>query len=179
MFLCHLLPIICKVNSSMNDEPSKSLQEKWAPNSTCFGCGPANERGLQIRSFYDQSGEKPVCWADWTAKPQHEAFSGFLNGGIASSLLDCHCNWAAIAYVVNETQTDEVPCTVTANLSVEFLAPTPTKEPIRLLAQLIDASDRRFGVEGQIVADGVVSVRCKATFVAVKPGHPAYHRWDP
>ena len=29
----------------------KSLQETYAPHNACFGCGPANEKGLRIRSF--------------------------------------------------------------------------------------------------------------------------------
>ena len=29
----------------------KSLQETYAIANRCFGCGPANERGLRIRSF--------------------------------------------------------------------------------------------------------------------------------
>ena len=30
-----------------------SLQDRYAPHSRCFGCGPANERGLRIeRSPY-------------------------------------------------------------------------------------------------------------------------------
>ena len=28
----------------------KSLQETYAPNNRCFGCGPANDQGLRIRS---------------------------------------------------------------------------------------------------------------------------------
>ena len=31
----------------------KSVQETWAPNNICFGCGPSNEKGLRIRSFAD------------------------------------------------------------------------------------------------------------------------------
>ena len=29
---------------------SESLQETYAPRNACFGCGPANEQGLQIKS---------------------------------------------------------------------------------------------------------------------------------
>jgi hypothetical protein len=32
-------------------------------------------------------------------------------------------------------------------------------------------------VESTIEVDGIVTSTCRATFVAVKPGHPAYHRW--
>ena len=34
----------------------KSVQEQYAPNSICFGCGPANEKGLQIKSYRIDNG---------------------------------------------------------------------------------------------------------------------------
>ena len=61
----------------------KSLQETYAPHNACFGCGPANEKGLRIRSF--ASGDELV--AEWHAEDHHEAFPGMLNGGIIGSLL--------------------------------------------------------------------------------------------
>jgi hypothetical protein len=32
-------------------------------------------------------------------------------------------------------------------------------------------------VEGVLEAQGKVRGTCRGTFVAVQPGHPAYHRW--
>ena len=69
-----------------------SLQETYAPTSICFGCGPANEKGLRIRSIAVSDNEA-VC--DWTPEPHHHAFHGMLNGGICGALLDCHSNWTA------------------------------------------------------------------------------------
>jgi len=42
---------------------------------------------------------------------------------------------------------------------------------------VIDASQRRTTVEASLEAAGVVTATCKGTFVAVREGHPAYHRW--
>jgi len=39
-----------------------SLQERYGPASACFGCGPANPKGLRIRSF--PAGGEVV--AEWT-----------------------------------------------------------------------------------------------------------------
>ena len=66
----------------------KSLQETYAPNMACFGCGPANEKGLHIRSFPD--GDEVV--ATFEPATYQEAFPGMLSGGIIGTLLDCHCN---------------------------------------------------------------------------------------
>ena len=60
------------------------LQEKFAPASICFGCGPANDKGLRVRSFV--RGDEIV--ATWQPEKHHEAFPGILNGGIIGALLD-------------------------------------------------------------------------------------------
>src|SRR5712691_10801663 len=59
-----------------DDMKMKSLQETYAPNNRCFGCGPANEKGLRIRSF-EAGGELA---GEWHAEPHHQAFDGILNG---------------------------------------------------------------------------------------------------
>ena len=61
---------------------SKSLQDQFAPNLICFGCGPANEKGLQIKSFVQ--GDKVV--ASFQPKPHQLAFEGMVNGGIIGAL---------------------------------------------------------------------------------------------
>jgi len=150
-----------------------SLQEEFAPDSVCFGCGPANPRGLHIRSF--PAGEEVV--AEWQPEPHHEAFPGALNGGIIGALMDCHCNWAAAWHLMRRAGADRPPCTVTAEYAIRLLRPTPTAAPVRLVARVVESDDRRATVEGRLLAGGEVCATCRGVFVAVKPGHPAYHRW--
>lgn len=151
----------------------KSLQEQYAPANACFGCGPANERGLRLRSF--ARGDETA--AEWTPHAQYEAFPGVLNGGIVGALLDCHSNWAAAHHLMRRAGADHPPCTVTADYAVKFLRPTPTDAPVRLSARVVESGERRAVVEAELVAHGEVCATCRGTFVAVKPGHPAYHRW--
>lgn len=151
-----------------------SLQERYAPQNRCFGCGPANEQGLRIRSF--PAGDEVVC--EWSPAPHHEAWEGMLNGGIVGALLDCHSNWTAAWHLMRRAGADVPPCTVTADFHVTLLAPTPTREgPLRLVARVVDSSDRRATVEATLEHAGVVTARCRGNFVAVREGHPAYHRW--
>lgn len=150
-----------------------SLQEIYAPHSTCFGCGPSNEKGLRIRSHVRD--DKLV--AEWLAEPHHEAFPGMLNGGIIGSLLDCHSNWAAAYHLMKKAGAEHPPCTVTADYSIKLKRPTPTTGPIQLTAWVVQSTDDRVTVEAELVAGGKVCATCLGTFVAVKPGHPAYHRW--
>jgi len=151
----------------------KSIQETYAPNMACFGCGPANEKGLRIRSF--PQGEKTI--AEWQPESHHEAFPGVLSGGIIGTLLDCHCNWAAAYYLMKQAGADHPPCTVTAEYSIKLLRPTPTDEPVKLRARVVEYREDRAVVEGELIAKGKVTATCRGTFVAVKPGHPAYYRW--
>jgi acyl-coenzyme A thioesterase PaaI-like protein len=151
----------------------KSLQERYAPHSSCFGCGPANEKGLRIRSF--PQGEEVV--AEWRPEPHHEAFPGMLNGGIIGSLLDCHCNWAATWHLMNKLGSESPPCTVTADYAIKLRRPTPTDGVIKLVARVVESQEDRAIVEAELIAGDKVCATCRGTFVAVKPGHPAYHRW--
>jgi len=76
---------------------TESLQERFAPENTCFGCGPANPQGLRIR--------------------------------------------------------------------------------MRLRAKPVQLAEDRAVIEGSLESGGKKCATCIGTFVAVKPGHPAYHRW--
>lgn len=141
--------------------------------NACFGCGPANPKGLHIRSF--ARGDEVV--AEWMPEKYHEAFTGMLSGGIIGTLLDCHSNWTAAYHLMKRAGASHPPCTVTADYHVKLLRPTPTDEPVRLVARVVESTDDRAVVEAELIAKGKVCATCRGTFVAVKPGHPAYHRW--
>jgi acyl-coenzyme A thioesterase PaaI-like protein len=153
---------------------SASLQERLAPEGRCFGCGPTNPQGLRLRSFERPDG---TVVADWTPRPEHEAFPGFLNGGILGTLVDCHSNWTAIAAMVAARQADAAPSTVTAELAVRYRRPTPSDRPVRLVGRVVELAADRATVETTVESDGVVTATGRATFVAVGPGHPAFGRW--
>ena len=155
--------------------PPLSVQERYAPDSVCFGCGPANPDGLHIHSFEAEDGPDLVC--DWQPDGRHEAFPGALNGGIIATLLDCHANWAAAVALMHERGADTVPATVTASLDIRYRRPTPTDEPIHLRARVVEVDGDRVTSEGELVTGGQVCATVRAVFVAVKPGHPGYHRW--
>lgn len=151
-----------------------ALQDQYAPHSICFGCGPSNHQGLQIKSFVREN--EVVC--SWKPSPHHEAFPGMLNGGIIGSLLDCHCNWTAAWALMKQSSASQPPCTVTANYSIQLKKPTPSNQPVELKSRVSEITDRRVLVIAELYSGGEVCATCEGTFVAVKPGHPAYHRWS-
>jgi acyl-coenzyme A thioesterase PaaI-like protein len=154
-------------------DETKSLQDQFAPNLICFGCGPANDKGLRIKSFVE--GDKVI--ATFTPQPHQQAFEGMVNGGIIGVVLDCHLNWTAAWHLMEKNNLDSPPCCVTAKYEVAFEKPTPSHTPLQLEAWVVESSDRKSVVEGTIGPAGEPTARCRGTFVAVKPGHPAYHRW--
>ena len=149
-----------------------NLQDKYGPHGECFGCGPTNEKGLRIKSRVD--GDDIVC--DWAPEPHHKAFGEVLNGGICGTLLDCHSNWTAAYHLMKANGSDSFPSTVTADFSVKLLRPTPLK-PLQLRARPVEMTDDRAVIESEIVVNGKVTATCRGTFVEVKEGHPAFHRW--
>lgn len=151
-----------------------SLQERFAPDGRCFGCGPKNEAGLRIRSF--EAGDGSVV-AEWQPRPEHEAFDGYVNGGVLGTLIDCHSNWTAIAALQAAGWATAAPSTVTAEYSVRFRRPTPSGGPLRVVGRPVEVAPDRVTVETSVEVDGVVTARGRAVFVPVGEGHPAYGRW--
>ena len=156
------------------DSSNPCLQERYSPSSICFGCGPANPLGLHIRSFARPGGS---LVATWRSAPHHAAFPGVLNGGIIGTLLDCHCNWAATWHLMQRDSLPHPPCTVTASYAIKLTSPTPIDTDLTLEARVVESGPDRARVEGTLSAGGKICATCIGTFVAVKPGHPAFHRW--
>ena len=126
-----------------------------------------------MRSFVE--GDEVV--ATWQPEPHHQAFPGMLNGGIVGALLDCHSNWTAAHHLMVKGGLDAPPCTVTADYAIKLKRPTPVDGPVKLRARVVESSDDRAVIEATMTSGDVVTATCRGTFVAVKPGHPAYHRW--
>jgi len=153
---------------------AKSLQETFAPENECFGCGPKNAKGLRIRSFAESD---DACIARWTPEAHHLAFPGVLNGGICGALLDCHSNWTASWHLMKKRGESTPPCTVTAEFDVKLKRPTPLDSELTVRAHVVSSEADRATVEATIEAAGKVTATCRGIFVVVKEGHPAFHRW--
>jgi acyl-coenzyme A thioesterase PaaI-like protein len=151
----------------------QSLQDRYAPRNRCFGCGPANPRGLRIKSFRGDG--DVVC--RFRPEPHHEAFDGMLNGGIIGAIFDCHCNWTAIEHLVRTRGLGSAPCTVTAEFHVKLRRPTPSADEVELRARVVEEAGDRVTVEAELHAGDAVTATCRGVFVAVREGHPAFHRW--
>tara|TARA_Y100000814_G_scaffold253553_1_gene201221 strand:- start:974 stop:1552 length:579 start_codon:yes stop_codon:yes gene_type:complete len=168
-------------NENTNIEPLKEesilsetpVQDEYAPNSICFGCGPSNKDGLQLKSYRTRGGLQAVFKCD----EKHQAFPGVINGGIIGSLIDCHGNWTAAIAIMDKNGWDKPQCTVTAQYEVKLKRPTPFGTKLKLNSRVLALQDDRAEVIIELKADGKTCATGRGLFVAVKEGHPAYHRW--
>ncbi len=151
-----------------------ALQDLYAPHNRCFGCGPANDMGLRIKSFVE--GDEVV--AQFVPEAHHEAFPGMVNGGILGALLDCHSNWTSAHALMVARSLETPPCTVTADFHVRLKRPTPLDgQPLILRARATAVDGDKVTTSATLEAHGKVCATCEGTFIAVREGHPAFHRW--
>ena len=146
---------------------SDSLQ-RGIPNNNCFGCGPGNEHGLQIETFWD--GEETIC----TYLPRSYQTAGppeYLNGGIMATLIDCHCICTAIA---NGYRSEGRPLGsephiwyATAALNVSYLKPAPIAEPVHLRAAMTEVSPKKTILRCTLSAAGRVCAEAEVVAVRV------------
>lgn len=142
-----------------------SIQETYYPDLMCFGCGHANHKGLKLRS-YERDGVVVATFRPW---PEHDNGGGFLNGGIISTLLDCHGGAAVLLESQRRGHGTGELSYVTASMEVAFHRPTPLAEDLELTAELVSADDDSMTVQSQIHFDG----KLRATGVAL------WKRWRP
>jgi len=121
----------------------------------CHGCGADNEKGLQLKSFWD--GDDAI--ATWHAQPHHcGGTRENLNGGIVATLIDCHSLNLAIAraYRAEHREIGSVPRIgyVTANINVSYLRPTPISVPVELRARITKLEGRKAWVSCTLSAAG-------------------------
>lgn len=137
----------------MTDEQDRSIQERLYPTMTCFGCGPANPKGLQLRSF-PADGFVSAVFRPWL---EHDNGLGYLNGGIIATVLDCHSAAAVIHEADLRGWTAEngvaLPY-VTAGLDVRYLRPAPLAEPSELRAVITFADPDVMTVDVELVWEG-------------------------
>ena len=104
--------------------------------------------------------------------PEHDNGLGFLNGGIISTVLDCH-SAAAVMLEAEGLGVTPLPGAalsyVTASLDVRYLRPSPLHEASDLTAVVTSADDNEMTVQIELVHGG--TTRAVATAV--------WKRWRP
>jgi len=138
----------------------KAFQDYYPDQlSYCYGCGRLNERGLQVKSFWD--GDETVCIFE--PKPYHTAIPGYVYGGLIASLIDCHSTGtaAAAAYRAEGRAMDTEPALrfLTASLHVDYLRPTPIEGRLEVRGTIKEIKGRKVVVTTTLSAGGQVCAR--------------------
>ncbi len=138
----------------------KAFQDHYPEDlSHCYGCGRLNEKGHQIKSYWD--GEESV--ATYRPEPYHTAIPGFVYGGLIASLIDCHSTGtaAAAAYREEGREMDTEPALryVTGSLKVDYLRPTPLGVDLELRGKVKEIKGKKVVVESTLSAEGKVCAR--------------------
>jgi len=146
---------------------SLSLQEQFLPQMTCFGCGPANPKGLRLHSFADDGGTR-ARFQPW---PEHDNGLGYLNGGIICTVMDCHSATPMMleAQRLGTAGDSGMLPYVTAGLEVKYLRPTPLHDELELWAELARGDESALRVTVELHAQGKVRAVGLATW---KPWRP-------
>lgn len=133
--------------------------------SYCYGCGKLNEKGHQLKSYWD--GDETI--AKFTPKEYHTAIPGYVYGGLIASLIDCHgTGTAALAAFKNENRDiDTLPPFrfVTASLQVDYLKPTPLGPELILKGKVLEIKGRKVVSEISLFANGELCAKGKVVAV--------------
>jgi acyl-coenzyme A thioesterase PaaI-like protein len=153
-----------KVEIITHQKPFQDYYSDWG--GRCYGCGPYNELGLQIKSYWDD--DESVCY--YTPKPYHTSVAGFVYGGLLASLIDCHstATAAAAAYRKAQRPMDSLPELrfVTASLHVDYLKPTPIDGEMVLRGTIEEISERKVVVATVLMVEDRLCA--KGRVIAVK-----------
>jgi len=152
-----------------------SIQESLYPELTCFGCGHANPNGFHLRSYRD--GDLTV--AEFTPRPEHDNGFGFLNGGIITTVLDCHgaavVLWEAAQHEWLAAPGAPLPF-ITAGFDVRFLRPTPLGPTVRLTAFPASLNEAEIFVTSELEVDGKPRGSHDRHVASLPPAHVAPDR---
>lgn len=153
-------------------DSSKTYFQDQMSHNNCFGCGSANERGLGIKSFWDEGGDEAVCI--WTPGTEHKAGpEDVLNGGIICTIFDCHCICTAIAQAYRDEEreigTEPMIWCVTGRISVDYHKPTPIDLPVELRSRIEEKHGRKTVVACSLFSDGKKTATAEVLAVRVPP----------
>ncbi|HPS57743.1 MAG TPA: PaaI family thioesterase [Spirochaetota bacterium] len=128
-------------------------------HNTCFGCGPANHKGLGME-FH---GNDKLVFSEMDVPDYMAGWNGVVHGGILSTMLDEVMAWGAIFLTEKFI--------LTKTMTVTYHKPTLMHERLRAEAE-IDArtSEREVVMKGCIInSKGEVSASATGVFALFSP----------
>ena len=139
---------------------NKAIQDYYPKDiAVCFGCGKLNERGYQIKSYWE--GDETVC--RFQPRPYHTAFPGYAYGGLIASLIDCHATGTAASAKFRQEgrslEDEPLDRFVTVSLHVDYVAPTPIDTTLELRGRVKESKGRKMIIAVTLSAEGKETAR--------------------
>jgi uncharacterized protein (TIGR00369 family) len=129
------------------------------PTNVCFGCGGANERGMQLT--YEQDDAVQRIRGNFRLGAEYQGGAGFIHGGILATVLD---------EVMGKVCRFRGVHAVTAELTIEYLRPVPVDVDLVVEGYEAEMTGRNLFLVGEIRdVSGKVLARGKGRFVIVDP----------
>jgi acyl-coenzyme A thioesterase PaaI-like protein len=131
---------------------------KQANSLNCFGCGLANQFGLQL-TFYEIAPGEVSC--EYTVPERYQGYPGIVHGGIVAAMLDEVCGRAHMGG-------DPPRFMYTARLEIRYRKNVPVGKPLHIIGKTQKSKSRTAITKGVIYgADGEVLAEADALLVEV------------
>jgi len=134
-----------------------------------YGCGRLNEKGHQIKSFWD--GDESVCRIV-PEKHYTGSMKNILYGGMIASFMDCHAAGTAAAAKARELEIEmkpgAMPRFITASITVDYLTPTPVGTEVELRARVEEIKGRKVTVKVTLSTEGTVHAEGQLIMVQIR-----------
>jgi len=128
--------------------------------SHCFGCGPSNPKGLQLRFEINTAHpEAPTATAQIQLTQFYEGPSGYIHGGIVATLLD---------ESMSKLNRPLNVLAMTRHMEIDYLRPAPLHQPLVLISRHLRREGRKLFHQAELQhPDGTVLARGKGLFVVI------------
>ena len=144
---------------------SEALQDQHLPGNACFGCGPDNPTGFQLKSRPAEGGG---LVAELVIGERFQGPPGIVNGGLLSVPMDCHSTWTAMLAFTEAGGNSEIQHAVTAEYRMRLRRPTPVGAPVELRSFPGWLDGRRTSVRTTATVDGELTAEFEGVFAAVE-----------
>jgi uncharacterized protein (TIGR00369 family) len=129
------------------------------PINRCFGCGPDNPDGMQLKFTLDEARKTFIC--RFKLPPRYVGPPGHAHGGIIATILD---------EAMGKVNKLKHVIALTREMTIEYLKPVPLHKPLVVEGRSKYVRGRRHVNVGEIRNEaGEVLARGRAVFVAIDP----------
>ena len=108
----------------------RALNEELLGQTRCFGCGPSNPRGLQLKVHRDPDDRNRIL-GQFVPTGALIGFPGITHGGVVFTALDCMASWAGMMLTEGPRA-----IWVLRSARVTYHRPALEGEPVRLAARI-------------------------------------------